>query len=112
MQHRNFILRGTNIKEPITELIQQYHQESFISEYPGGFMLAYEDFSFLNSNYILICLRVDYSEDGVIKIEMLSGGAAGAVMLGDLYGSENRRIKHFNDRLEEFCKERGIEMEM
>jgi len=114
MQHQTFILKGEHILEPVSEFVRFYYQEAFLSEYLGGFLMVYEDYSFLNSNDIMICLRLDStaSEQGIIKIEMISGGGSGDLLLGEVLGSEKRRISHFAERLEEFCKEKGIVLEM
>lgn len=90
--------------------MRYYYQEAFLSEYLGGFLMVYEDYSLLNGNDIMICLRLDSSEitKGIIKIEMISGGGCGDTLLGDIFGSEKRRITHFEEKLEEFCREKGI----
>jgi len=113
MQHQTFVLKGKDILEPVSQLVRHYYQEAFLSEYLGGFLMVYEDYSLLNGNDIMICLRLDSSEqqNGIIKIQMISGGGNGDLLVGDIFGSENRRIKHFAERLEEFCKEKGIVLE-
>ena len=114
MQHQTFTLKGDNILEPVTEFVRFYYQEAFLSEYLGGFLMVYEDYSFLNSNQLMICLRVDSTahQHGVIKIEMISGGGSGDLVIGEVFGSEKRRINHFEEKLEEFCKEKGIALEV
>jgi histidinol phosphatase-like PHP family hydrolase len=114
MQHKTFTLKGENIIAPVSEFVRFYYQEAFLSEYLGGFLMVYEDYSFLNSNQLMICLRVDSTahQQGIIKIEMISGGGSGDLLLGEVLGSEKRRISHFAERLQEFCREKGIVLEM
>lgn len=114
MQHQTFILKGENIVEPVSHFVRYYYQEAFLSEYLGGFLMVYEDYSFLNSNDLMICLRLDStaSEQGILKIEMISGGGSSDLLLGEVFGSEKRRISHFEERLTEFCKEKGIALEI
>ncbi len=113
MQHKTFILKGENIAEPVSELVRYYYQEAFLSEYLGGFLMVYEDYSFLSGNQLMICLRLDSSQQqqGIIKIEMISGGGSSDLLVNDGLGSEKRRINHFKERLEEFCKDKGIALE-
>ncbi len=113
MEHKTFILKGKNIAEPVGQFVRLYYQEVFLSEYLGGFLMVYEDYSFLNGNDIMICLRVDSSasEEGIIKIEMISGGGSSSMATGALFGSEKRRITEFEDNLEKFCREKEIVLE-
>lgn len=75
--------------------------------------MVYEDYSFLNGNDIMICLRVDSSEvdKGIVKIEMISGGGSSSLIADTGAGSELQRIRHFAEKLEAFCKEKGITLE-
>jgi hypothetical protein len=113
MQHQTFILKGQDILEPVSQFTRLYYQDSFLSEYLGGFLMVYEDYSLLSGNDIMICLRVDSSEadKGIVKIEMISGGGSNSLIFDSGSYSEKKRITHFTERLEAFCKERGIELE-
>jgi hypothetical protein len=113
MEHKTFTLKGKNIKEPISEFVRYYYQEAFLSEYLGGFLMVYEDYSLLNGNDMMICLRLDStaSEEGIIKIEMISGGGSDSLVTGAAFGSEKRRIKHFAEALQAFCEEKKIALE-
>ena len=53
MEHKTFILKGKNITEPVGQFVRHYYQEVFLSEYLGGFLIVYEDYSFLNGNDIM-----------------------------------------------------------
>jgi hypothetical protein len=114
MQHQTFILKGQDILEPVSQFTRLYYQDSFLSEYLGGFLMVYEDYSLLNGNDIMICLRVDSSEavKGIVKIEMISGGGSSSLIGDNTFGSEQRRINHFAEKLEAFSKEKGIELEL
>ncbi len=114
MQHQTFILKGKDILEPLSQFTRLYYQDSFLSEYLGGFLMVYEDYSFLNGNDIMICLRVDSSEadKGIVKIEIISGGGRSSLIGDNTFGSEQRRINHFAEKLEAFCNEKGIVLEI
>ncbi|GAB2813675.1 hypothetical protein [Ferruginibacter profundus] len=113
MEHQTFILKGKNIATSVSEFVRHYYQEAFLSEYLGGFLMVYEDYSLLNGNDIMICLRLDStaSEEGIIKIEMISGGGSDNLVTGALFGSEKRRIRHFAEALNVFCAEKNIVLE-
>jgi len=115
MHYKTFTLKGQNILEPVSDLVRRHYddEESYVSEYIGGFLIVYEDYSFLNSNQLMVCIRFDSteSEKGVITIEVIAGGAGRGVLFGDIFGSENRRINDFEDRLANFCREKNITLE-
>lgn len=108
-----FTLTGGNIQEPVCNFVRQYYQQAHESNYPGGFIRLYEDYSFLNDNDIVNCLRVDYSDASKDKvfIEMISGGSWSSDNWFGSGTSEHRRIKHFREKLEEFCKAKNIEVQ-
>lgn len=112
MVSKTFTLSGNDIQEAVCNFVRQYYQQAHESNYPGGFIRLYEDYSFLNENDIVNCFRVDFTNasQGKIIIEMISGGSwSSSSWLGG-GDSEHRRIKHFRERLEEFCKEMKIEL--
>lgn len=113
MVTKTFTLNGTDIQESVSNFVRQYYQQAHESNYPGGFIRLYEDYSFLNDNDIVNCFRVDFSDalQGKIIIEMISGGSWSSENWVGSDGSEYRRIKHFKERLEEFCKEMNIELQ-
>ena len=112
MQHKTYTLKGNSIAGPVNDFVCGYYQEAYKSPYDGGFLLVYEDYSFLNGNDIMVCLRVDTTKEmqGVIIIEMISGGGSGNIITGELFGSENRKIKHFTGSLLEFCEQQQIKL--
>lgn len=113
MVTKTFTLTGNNIQEPVCHFVRQYYQQAHESNYPGGFIRLYEDFSFLNDNDIVNCFRVDFSDasQGKMIVEMISGGSyPGSTGLWP-GTSEHRRIKHFRERLEAFCREMKIELQ-
>ncbi len=113
MVTKTFTLTGNNIQEPVCHFVRQYYQQAHESNYPGGFIRLYEDFSFLNDNDIVNCFRVDFSNgsQGKIIIEMISGGAGSSLIWRGSDWSEDSRINHFRERLEEFCNEMKIELQ-
>lgn len=110
---KTFTLTGTNIQDTVCNFVRQYQQQAHESNYPGGFIRLYEDFSFLNGNDIVNCLRVDYSDidHGRMIIEMISGGSSSTTFWPGNTRSENRRIKHFAEKLEAFCEEKNITLQ-
>jgi hypothetical protein len=110
MQHRTFILTGENLMDRVSDFVRLYHQEAYETEYTGGFMRVYEDYSFVNGNDIMVCIRVDTAEaeKGTMRIEIISGGGNSSLLLKNTWGSESRRIKHFQKELAEFCKTHSV----
>jgi hypothetical protein len=112
MVHQSFILSGENCTaEAVTEFVRFYYQQAYETHYPGGFMRVYEDYSFMNGNQLMVCLRVDLSKSGEqeVIIEMICGGGSTGPFDDFTMGSEDRRIKRFREKLAEFCEERGLE---
>jgi len=114
MHYCKFILTGKNLQDRVSDFVRLYYQEAYETEYPGGFLRVYEDYSFLNENYLMVCIRVDLTEveKGVMKIEMISGGGSGSLFFKIEWGSENRRIKHFKKDLEEFCRTHEVNFDI
>ena len=114
MQHRTYILTGENLQDRVSDFVRMYYQEAHESEYPGGLLRVYEDYSFMNGNYMMVCIRVDFSEvdRGKMKLEFISGGAGDSLFIKDTWGSENRRIEHFQKNLQEFCRTHAVEFDI
>ena len=110
MLHRTFVLTGENLLDRVSDFVRLYNQEAYETEYPGGFMRVFEDYSFLNGNYIMTCLRFDATEskNGIVRIEVIAGGARTSWLTSFTWGSEKRRIKHFQNELAEFCKTHNV----
>jgi len=114
MHYCTYILTGENLQDRVSDFVRMYYQEAHESEYPGGFLRVYEDYSFLNENDMMICIRVDTSEaeNGKMKIEFISGGANKSLIFKTSLGSESRRIKHFQKDLQEFCRTHAVEFDI
>lgn len=110
MQQKIYRLKGDDILEPVNEFVRSHYQEAYESAYEGGYLRMYEDYSILNGNDIMVCIRVDTSSaaSGHIVIEIISGGGSDNPITGEFLGSENRRIKGFTKSLETFCESRHI----
>lgn len=104
MQHKTFTVNATKGKQAIENFVRHYYQQAYESRYSGGFIRVYEDYSLLNENQLMVCLRVDSSKENEVIIEMIVGGASSSLLFGAWDGSESRRIEHFEERLKGFCK--------
>lgn len=113
MRNKVFTIQGNNIEDPVLMFIRSYNRDAFETNYTGGFLRMYEDYSFLNSSYITVCLRVDTTEltRNKIVIEVITGGASGSRFFDRLFGTERRRIEDFEGRLEFLCKQKGFKLE-
>lgn len=114
MQNKLFTILGENIADPVLMFIRNYNKDAFESNYNGGFLRMYEDYSYLNSSYITVCLRVDTSEisSNKIVVEVITGGASGSKFFDRLFGTEKRRIGDFEERLQLLCEQKGFTLEM
>jgi hypothetical protein len=114
MENRTFIVKGENLLEPVTALVRQYYQQAYESSYKGGFVRYFEDYSLMNSNDLMVSLRIDTNEaeKGIVTIEIVVGGSRDNIIFDLTFGSEGRRIKRFREKLEEFCKEHKFSMEI
>ncbi len=113
MQSKLFTIQGSNIEEPVLMFIRSYNRDAFETCYAGGFLRMYEDYSFLNSSYITVCLRVDTSEisNNKLILEVITGGASGSRFFDRLFGTEKRRIQDFEGRLQLLCEQKGFTLE-
>ena len=109
-----FLLHGQNIESSLKEFILCFQPQAYESNYPGGFLRVYEEYSILNSNQLMVCIRVDttMAAQENITIEVISGGGANSPFFKAWWGSEKRRIKNFGKALEEFCIQRNIRLEV
>lgn len=113
MKSQLYVVYGHQITEELTGFVRHFHQKAIEREYPGGLLRVFEDYSFMNSNKLMVCVRMDFSsvEQGKIMIEVIAGGASPGMFFGDLMGSENRRIRDFTIELGFFCKENKLRWE-
>lgn len=114
MRHKTYSLQGHDLEGPVTRFIEQYWQQAHESVYEGGFIRTFEEYSWMNSNRMLVCLRVDTSRahQGEMDIEIIVGGAGGGFFFSFNWGTESRRIKRFERELLAFCKEQQINVEV
>jgi len=110
MLHQTYSLRGNDLLQPVYDFVCGHYQQAYETHYPGGYLRLYEDYSFSGGNDLMVCLRVDISreKEGIIIIEIISGGGSDLMFWNDVGYSENRRIKHFRNRLLEFCQQQQI----
>lgn len=113
MQHRNFTISGFHIKEQVADFVRRYYpyNDAHESFYPGGFMLAWEDYSTMHGNYMMIILRFDErrAEEGIVNIEIITGAERRSWFSGN-WGSGDRRINKFTERLRLFCHEKEMQL--
>jgi hypothetical protein len=105
-----YTIHGRNLEEKISGFVRNFYASAYESSYKGGFVRIFEDNNFFNKiNYIVI-IRVDTTEveNGIIKIEVISGGAEDRVLIPSIFGGEKRRVKGFAKELQEFCNEHFI----
>lgn len=113
MYSKTYQITGSNLQQPLEEFVRMHHQQAHESVYPGGFIRLYEDYSFLNGNDIMICVRVDSTAavSNKISIEFIAGGSReGLLTVADLWGSEKRRVSKFNNDLLDFCAAHRFEV--
>jgi len=106
-------ITGSNLQQPLEEFVRMHHQQAHESVYPGGFIRLYEDYSFLNGNDIMVCVRVDSTAavSNKMSIEFIAGGSGeGLFSTGDGWGSERRRVSKFNNDLLDFCAANQFEV--
>lgn len=114
MHHKTYLLQGADLAEPVTRFVQHYWPDAYESTYDGGFLRAFEDYSWMNSNGILVCIRVSTlrAAEGEVEIEVIAGGARNSLIFDVGWGSENRRIARFEKELLPFCKANNINVEV
>lgn len=110
MINNSYTLTGRNIEVRVTEFVRDFFQSAYESNYKGGFLRVFEDYSFWNKNNFMVCIRVDTTdaETGKIRIEVITGGNGDKVFVSSIFGSERRRIKGFAKNLQTFCNEQMI----
>ena len=106
----SYTLRGRNIEASVAEFVRNFNLSAYESRYKGGFLRIFEDSSFWNKNNYMVIIRVDTNDkdDGIIRIEVISGGADDKLLVGSIFGGDKRRIKEFPKSLQKFCEERHI----
>ena len=111
---QTYLLHSLNIEGPLKEFIRSFQPQAYESNYQGGFLRVYEEYSILNSNQLMVCIRVDTTKtaQGNITIEVISGGGANSPFFKASFGSEKRRIKNFGNALEGFCSQQNIRLEV
>lgn len=104
---QQFLVQGENLEHQLKEFIHYYNQNNHTSIYPGGLIHCHEDYSLLNENRLMVCIRLDTcrAADNIYLIEIIAGGALdGLINLFGSGGAEHRRIERFREKLETFCK--------
>lgn len=113
MELQVFTLTGTGIEDALTAFVRSHCADGYESSYQGGCLWAYEDYTLLNNNYIMVCIRLDSTnaDKGIIRIEAIAGGGAHGILNITDWGSEERRLNRFRNKLIDFCEERNIDIE-
>ena len=57
-----FKIQGEENLQKISDFVREYHQQAHESNYVGGFLRVYEDYSFFMGNDLVVCIRVDLNE--------------------------------------------------
>ncbi|HEX7904273.1 MAG TPA: hypothetical protein VF487_10365 [Chitinophagaceae bacterium] len=59
----------------------------------------------------MVFIRVDTteSENGAIKIEVITGGAEEQILIPSIFGGEKRRVNRFAKEFQGFCTEHFID---
>jgi hypothetical protein len=111
MVTKTYTIKGKSILDPVCNFVRQYNQSAYETNYTGGFLRVNEEYSYLNRSDIMVCIRVDTSqaEDGIIIIELISGGATGHLLTGSIFARGRSRIRDFGKELQEFCIAQRIE---
>lgn len=112
MEVQKFSLKAPGLLNEVSDFVNNFWQEAYHSEFNGGFLRVYEDYSFLNGNNIVVFIRLDSTEytSGIIRIEIIAGGAADNILNITNWGSEERRVNKFRNRLIDFCEENNLEL--
>jgi hypothetical protein len=107
----NYTIKGRNLEEKISGFVRDFNSSAYEGKFNGGFVRIFEDNNFFNKNNYMVFIRVDTteSENGLIKIEIISGGAEDQVLIPSIFGGDKRRVKQFGKALQEFCKEHFID---
>jgi hypothetical protein len=108
-----FTIKGKDAQPVCETFVRMHHQIAHESVYPGGFIRLYEDYSFLNGNDMVVCIRVDATEAASDKmlIEFIAGGENDDIFKSnDSWGSGNRRLKKFANDLQDFCNENQLQL--
>lgn len=105
MYSRIFHIAGAALQQPVEDFVRMHHQQAHESIYSGGFIRLYEDYSFINENDLMVCIRVDATEasSGKMTIEFIAGGGRQGLINWGSSGSEQRRANKFRENLIEFC---------
>ncbi|MFN8289694.1 MAG: DUF6054 family protein [Chitinophagaceae bacterium] len=114
MRHKTYSLQGHGLEEPVTRFVYNFWQQAHESVYEGGFIRVFEEYSWLNSNRMVVCLRLDTGRaaQGEVELEIIAGGAGGGFFFSFNWGTERRRIRHFEKELLVFCKANHINVEV
>lgn len=112
MKSQFFKIQGEEKLEMVSDFVREYHQQAHESSYAGGFLRVYEDYSFFMGNDLVVCIRVDLNEvkNNKIVIEFIVGGGSNGFLGRDLWTRNNSRIRHFKDRLREFCAVNNLQV--
>lgn len=112
MKSQVYKIQGEENLQKVSDFIREYHQQAHESNYEGGFLRVYEDYSFFMGNDLIICIRVDLNgvKDNKMVIEFIVGGGSNAPFGRNLWTRNNSRINHFKDRLREFCAANNLQV--
>ena len=113
MINKTYTIKGSAISDAICNFVREHDRSAFESNYNGGFLRVWEEYSYVNRADIMICVRVDTTKaaDGIIIIEVISGGDTGSLFTGGLFSRGRRNIRDFGRELQRFCKERNIQLD-
>ena len=114
MRHKTYNLQIKGQEENVYKFIDDFWPNCYESRFTGGYLRVFEDYSFMKSNNIMVCIRVDNSrlDQGELELEIIAGGARSGLIFDLGMGSEGRRIKRFEKELLRFCGEMGINIEV
>ncbi len=95
MESKTYSIEGNNASLLTEAFIKHYEQDAYESTYKGGFIRIFEDYSYLNGNDIMVCIRVDTNEamSNKIIVEFIAGGSRKGLLSPDnMWSSESRRV--------------------
>lgn len=114
MLYKSYGLQINSKEAALHRFIEEFWLNCYESHYPGGYIRVFEDYSFANSNMLVVFIRVDSNRltQGEIEIEIIVAGAANGLFSSLNWGSEGRRIKRFEKELLAFCRDNAITVEL
>lgn len=106
----NYTIKGRGLESKVTGFIRDFFASAYESSYKGGFVRVYADDNMFNKTTKITFIRVDTNdaEDGIIRIEIISGSGSKESLIGSIFGSK-KGINDFAKALQTFCKEHFID---